>query len=159
MKERYRVALVIAVIVLGTMVALFAARAAEGKDTRYDGSSWVRAWSKTDRHISTSLGAAAVIFKVDYRWLKACNNDEAGNNMVYNYQGSGAFGPMQFMPSTFYAREHNRGVYAAWREAKRRGHPIPWRFARIGSRLGQAITAAFMFKMGRSSEWTGAACN
>lgn len=80
-------------------------------------------------------------------------HSEGGHGMVWNRQGSGAFGPFQFMRGTFYA--YVRPAFArAWVE----GQQIPVAYARWNSYLGQSFTAAHMFARGLSWHWTGRGC-
>lgn len=78
--------------------------------------------------------------------------------------GSYAFGPWQYMlgarpPSS--SRQwgtFGKYVHSAFRAARDRGASVPYRFKRPDSFVGQALTTAFMFKIGQSGQWAGAGC-
>lgn len=90
---------------------------------------------------------AAKRFGVSYSWLLACANSEGGTGPgdydKMNYQGSGAGGNFQFMESTFYAYIRAAGWKgeALWLNSEQ-----------------QALTAAYMFSIGESDQWTGLGC-
>lgn len=114
---------------------------------------WIRYWNARERQNALALKTAAGIFGVKYRWLRTCNLHEGGDRMVWNHEGSKAFGPMQFMSGTFWAHVHR-----AFSAAKARRRPVPFRFKRWDSYVGQAVTAAWMFATGRSYHWSGYGC-
>jgi hypothetical protein len=105
--------------------------------------------AEADFHASLWLASQA--FRVKYHWLHRCGHSEGSDAMIWNYQGSGAFGPMQFMESTF-----ERMSIAAWRQLGR--NAPPWKYRRWNSNIGQAYAAAWGFSHGRSHEWTGGGC-
>lgn len=90
---------------------------------------WVVATALADR-----------VFPGTRRWLLSCSSGEGGHGgFVWNHQGSGAGGWMQFMRSTY-------EPYAATARAvvRRRGYlvaPYLWGYDQP---LGQALTAAYM---------------
>lgn len=90
---------------------------------------------------------AANYHGVSYSWLVACANSEGGTGPsdydTPNTQGSGATGNFQFMPRTF------------WGYVGKSGAPKPWIYL---SSEDQAYTAAYMFKIGESGQWTGEGC-
>lgn len=180
-------AAIIAVLVVLALLIAGPANAGSSADRRYDNTRWIKLWTKRDHSWSESLRVASATYKVSLGWLQACNGDEGGNiarwklaitikspwqlgrggggGVGWNNIGSYAFGPMQFMldakpPSG----PHQWGtfgefVWRAFREARRRGVNIPYRFARPDSLVGQAFTAAFAFATGYSTRWSGAGCN
>lgn len=144
-------------------------------------SPWIGKWTRIDRNgIHASLFAASRVFGVSYLWLHACNHSEGGHVATlrlraslrtgaqpgWNTTGSYAFGPMQFMLSSkpaplrwpFRWGTFGSYMYAAFADARRRGTPVPTRFRRPDSNLGQAVVAAYMFARGHSGQWTGAGC-
>lgn len=103
------------------------------------------------------LYRASKRFGVSYNWIHDCSHDEGNTHYrgpIYNRLGSGAFGWMQFMPSTFEA--HDDDAFAVVRS---RGLHVPNRFKYVSSKIGQAVTASYMFYRGWSSQWTGGSCN
>jgi hypothetical protein len=114
-------------------------------------AEWERyfeSWEAMENDWHHALSSAAARFGVSYSWLHSCNHSEGGHGMGWNHQGSGAFGPMQFMSGTFYAYVDDAG----------RAADIPARYQRWDSWVGQAYTAAYMFGHGLSSHWVGAGC-
>ena len=110
-------------------------------------------WSTYERNFHNALTLAARTYGVSWSWLHNCGHSEGSDRMVWNHGGSGAFGPMQFMRGTFYGN-----VDAAWRFAWRRGVKVPTSYKRWNSNIGQAMTAAYMFRIGQSGHWVGAGC-
>lgn len=111
--------------------------------------SEVRYWNRLDRSMWKAVDAAAKEYGVSASWLHACVSSEGGHGgWVMNHQGSGAGGWFQFMESTFYG----------YVDSARSGNRFPKKYARWDSRVGQAFTAAYMFKIGESNQWTGAGC-
>jgi hypothetical protein len=112
-----------------------------------------RDWAKQDRKFTYALRKAARRYHVSYNWLLACALSEGlsrpGEPFVMNHGGSGAGGWMQFMEGTFYGNAPNA----------RRGNKFPRRYVKWNSKVGQAYTAAYMFHIGQSGQWTGAGCN
>lgn len=106
-------------------------------------------WERLDRDWHAALHFAADRFGVSFDWLHACNHSEGGHGMGWNYQGSGAFGPMQFMEGTFLGM--SRRAFEAAPE-------IPDEYRRWDSRLGQAVAAAWAFSRGYSYHWVGSGC-
>jgi hypothetical protein len=87
-------------------------------------------------------------------WHRA--NVEGGHGKwVWNSQGSGAGGWFQFMEGTFYGRANG-----AFEIAKARGFPVPNKFKKWDSLIGQNLTAAYMFDLGLecSGEGWAASC-
>ena len=111
--------------------------------------AWDRMWEARDRSMWKAVEAAAVEYGVSAAWLHACVSTEGGHNgWVMNHGGSGAGGWFQFMESTFYG----------YVDDARRTNRFPKKYAKWTSRVGQAYTAAYMFKIGQSGQWTGAGC-
>jgi hypothetical protein len=110
-------------------------------------------WSQYESHFHNALTLASRTYGVSYSWLHNCGHSEGSDRMVWNHGGSGAFGPMQFMRGTFYGN-----VGSAWSYAWSRGVRVPTSYKRWNSNLGQAMTAAYMFRIGQSGQWTGAGC-
>jgi hypothetical protein len=89
-------------------------------------------------------------------WLLSCSKTEGGwGPFVYNRQGSGAAGWMQFMPSTFYGNLDN-----ALADFYKRGFTVArGRVASVYSPLGQAIVAGYMRYYGKDrGHWYGSGC-
>lgn len=110
-------------------------------------------WASVESSFHSALRLASSTFGVSYGWLHSCDHSEGSDRFVYNRGGSGAYGPMQFMSGTFYSN-----VGAAFAYARMRGVAVPSQYARWDSDIGQAFTAAWMFKIGQSGQWTGAGC-
>lgn len=110
-------------------------------------------WSQYESSFHNALELASRTYGVSYSWLHGCGHSEGSDRMVWNREGSGAFGPMQFMRGTFYGN-----VNEAFRYARKRGVMVPWSYARWDSNIGQAMTAAHMFRIGQSGQWVGAGC-
>lgn len=148
-------------------------------ETRWPASNpWIRRWTVADGSIHPALSLAGRIFGVSYGWLHACVHSEGGHVSArklrralrwgtqpgWNTAGSYAFGPFQFMLSEKPApRATEWGTFGAYAEAaftsaRLRGQPVPYRFRRPDSNVGQAVVAAFMFSHGHSGQWTGAGC-
>lgn len=88
-------------------------------------------------------------------WADTCASSEGGHGgFVYNRQGSGAAGWLQFMPSTF-----DSVIDAAIARARARGlrNLPPW-VRSIKSPLGHALAGAEMIFRGRRGEWSGVTC-
>lgn len=87
-------------------------------------------------------------------WLMSCSASEGGYGpWVWNRQGSGAGGWMQFMESTFW-----RMFGSARADATSRGFVVPEGAASFYSPIGQALAGAWGVRNGRSFEWTGSGC-
>jgi len=136
----------VAVTLLTVYLFLLTIATATARDQRVD-------WASLNQNFHQSLRLAASTFRVSYQWLHACAHSEGGHGFIYSNSGSGAFGPFQFIRSTFYGN-----VGAAFQRAAARGTAIPIGYERWDSYLGQSFTAAYMFSIGESYEWTGAAC-
>lgn len=109
----------------------------------------IKYWARLDRSTWKSIDAAAREYRVSASWLHACVSSEGGHGgWVMNHQGSGAGGWFQFMKPTFYG-------YVG---RARSGNRFPKKYARWNSRVGQAYTAAYMFKIGESNQWSGSGC-
>lgn len=112
--------------------------------------AWNARWERLNRNMWQAIEAAAKEYGVSASWLHACASSEGGHNgWVMNHGGSGAGGWFQFMSGTFY------GYVGKARYVNR----FPAKYAYWQSRVGQAYTAAYMFKIGQSGQWTGAGCN
>jgi hypothetical protein len=124
-------------------------RLAQARDLKF------RRYAVINADFDTSLRFASNLFNVSFSWLHGCAHAEGGHGRwVPNSSGSGAGGWMQFMSGTFYGN-----VDSAFYAANRRlAHNIPAQYKSWYSRLGQAVTAAYMFRIGQSGQWTGAAC-
>lgn len=146
--------------------------------SKYDNTAWVRLWARRDHSLAQSIRVASATFGVSEAWLRACNRDEGGNvarwklavslrrgyGPGWNNRGSSAFGPFQFMlddrPPDHSGEWGTFGRYddAAFRAARARRVNVPMRFKRPDSFVGQALTAAYMFKTGEADQWQGAGC-
>jgi hypothetical protein len=114
-----------------------------------------RCYAVIDTDFHSSARFATNLFNISYSWLHGCAHAEGGDGRwVSNTQGSGAGGWMQFMSGTFYGNVDNAFASANAKLARN----IPARYKSWYSRLGQAVTAAYMFRIGQSGQWTGAAC-
>ena len=114
---------------------------------RYD--AWLNSWERLNGSMWRAVEAASKEYGVSASWLHACVSSEGGHGgWVMNHGGSGAGGWAQFMESTFYG-------YVG---SARAGNRFPAKYAVWTSRVGQAYTMAYMFKIGESNQWTGAGC-
>lgn len=87
-------------------------------------------------------------------WLLACSASEGGwGRFVWNRQGSGAYGPMQFMSGTFAGMSWRARVDAA-----SRGFVVPASASSWGSYLGQALAGAWAYRNGQTGHWSGHGC-
>lgn len=90
-------------------------------------------------------------------WLWSCSGGEGGHSgFVYNREGSGAAGWMQFMPDTF-----SKHVADAYADLDRRGFIVDHSTASLFHPLGQALVAAYMISHG-ATDWNpdeDAACS
>ncbi len=94
------------------------------------------------------------VFPGSRGWLISCSASEGGHtSYVYNRQGSGAQGWLQFMTGTFYAH-----VAAAARETVSRGFVFLKSWNSIFSPAGHALTGAYMYSRGMTFHWVGAGC-
>lgn len=144
-----------------------------------DSNPWIGLWTRRDYDLAESIRVAASTFRVSARWLTDCKDDEGGDTARrtlavtlhtgfgkgWNAGGRGtpAFGPWQFMLDRKPARHGEWGtfgryVHAAFAKARERRVFVPFRFKTPDSYVGQAITAAFMFSINQSHQWTGAGC-
>jgi hypothetical protein len=87
-------------------------------------------------------------------WLLSCSASEGGwGRFVWNTQGSGCGGWMQFQPSTFV------GFYArALADVRARGYRVPGSAASFYSPLGQALAGAWAIRNGMRHHWFGSGC-
>jgi hypothetical protein len=87
-------------------------------------------------------------------WLLSCSASEGGwGRFVWNTQGSGCGGWLQYVPSTF------AGFFArAQVDARRRGFRVPRSAASLFSPLGQALAGAWAYRNGLSYHWFGRGC-
>lgn len=127
-----------------------------------------RDWAWQNQKFTRALRRAARRYGVSYQKLLNCSLSEGlerpGEPWKWNGRkiwtlrrsptpqdvppgSSGAFGPMQFMHSTFYGNLY------------RTHGAIPKKYRDWHSKVGQANVAAAMFRDGRSSEWAGDGCN
>jgi hypothetical protein len=109
---------------------------------------------RADQDFERALRLASNVYGVSYSWLHSCAGSEGGfRGWIPNHSGSGAGGWMQFLAGTFYANVDGALTYARPRVRVSLGAYRSWY-----SRVGQAFTAAHMFRSGESSQWTGAGC-
>ncbi|CAB4174081.1 hypothetical protein UFOVP1574_23 [uncultured Caudovirales phage] len=107
--------------------------------------SWEAAVNYTGRYFGRDIAA----------WEWECSSGEGGHGgFVWNMGGSGAFGPLQFISSTFWGII-DRGIA----NARGRGMVVPAAARAWDSYLGQAIAGAQMIMEGRVREWTAPACH
>lgn len=132
---------------VGILTALcIAAPAIAGKQTTHT-IPWTGDWAQAVQRVQQAYPGSAA-------WLLACSASEGGHGgFVYNRQGSGAGGQMQFLEGTFW-----RMYAAAQADLAVRGYRIPASTASWYSPLGQAIAAAWGYTHGRRGEWYGAGC-
>lgn len=177
-------ALTVVVAVLGGGVGTSAAATRE--PLRYpDDNAWIRTWTHKDQSIYASMTTAAKVFRVSEHTLRSINDGEGGNvspeklrvtichpwklgAIGWNTQGSAAFGPMQFMLDYRGACNDSGawgtfGAYddAAFKDAKRRGVAVPYRFKHPASNVGQAIVTAYMLatpSTGGIGHWCASMC-
>lgn len=117
---------------------------------------------KANRNFHLALRLASRKFGVSYGWLHACAHSEGHihgyryknhvpqkhlglDPFIMNIGGSGAGGWMQFMEGTF----------DSYPEARK---SLPRQYRQWEDRLGQAYTAAYVFKTEGSGQWTGPGC-
>lgn len=87
-------------------------------------------------------------------WLLSCSSSEGGHGpFVFNRQGSGAAGWLQFMPSTFVWMFN-----AALKDAVSKGYVVPKQASSIYSPLGQALAGGWAVRAGHSGHWYGGGC-
>jgi hypothetical protein len=109
-------------------------------------------WYNSNFHYALSLASRTT--GVSWAWLHNCDHSEGSDAFVYNKLGSGAYGPMQFMHGTFYGN-----VGAAFYFVRHHGAPgLPSVYMNWSSNIGQAVTAAYMFRIGQSGQWSGSGC-
>jgi hypothetical protein len=112
-----------------------------------DRAALIRQRSCNNSNPTACAYLAAAYHGIDAGWLIACAKSEGGlGPSDYdrpNMSGSGATGNWQFMSGTF------------WGYVGRSGAPKPHIYL---SSEDQAYTAAYMFKIGESGQWTGAGC-
>lgn len=103
----------------------------------------------------TAVQLTQRVYPGTYSWLMTCSASEGGHGrFVYNHQGSGAGGWMQFMSGTFYAY-----VDHAFRDVRRRGFKVSRKHRSWHSPLGQALTAGYMRYTDRyRGHWWGNGC-
>ena len=87
-------------------------------------------------------------------WLLSCSASEGGwGRFVWNTQGSGCGGWLQYVPSTFV------GFFArAEADVRRRGFRVPRSASSLYSPLGQALAGAWAYRNGLSFHWFGRGC-
>lgn len=173
--------------VLGGGVTTGTAQANQETFRYPDNNAWIRLWDKRDYSIYPAIHVAASIFRVSERTLLTINDHEGGNvhrdrlrvticspyalgiggggGVGWNNSGSYAFGPMQFMLDSKPAcnNQNSWGTFgsyddSAFRDAKRRGVAIPYRFKHPASNVGQAVVAAYMISTGGISHWCASMC-
>lgn len=160
---------------------------ASGHGHMDENNRWIKTWTQKDVSVYRAIDEAAKTFGVSEGTLNKIVGDEGGNihpaklrrtlcdpwvygpagggGLGWNNGGSSAFGPFQFMldykAPCFRARDWGTfGSYddAAFREAKKVGNPVPYRFKHPASNVGQAITAAYMIDNGGFYHWCASQC-
>lgn len=115
-----------------------------------------RRLAAANRDLHLALKLASKHYGVSYSWLHACAHSEGHidgrrpgykekDPFIMNHQGSGAGGWMQWMESSFNAYPQARTM-------------LPYQYRQWKDRLGQAYTAAYVFKQEGSRQWTGSGC-
>lgn len=87
-------------------------------------------------------------------WLLSCSASEGGwGRFVFNSQGSGAAGWLQYMPSTF-----TGFIWRARVDAANRGYLVPESAGSLYSPLGQALAGGWAITHGMRHHWAGSGC-
>jgi hypothetical protein len=112
-------------------------------DVRPGYSGWQRAVEEVQR-----------VYPGTKNWLLSCSSSEGGwGRFVFNSQGSGAAGWLQYMPGTFV------GFYArAEADARRKGFRVDPRARSLYSPLGQALAGGWALRNGLTHHWVGHGC-
>ena len=169
------------VVITGLVIFLLVPANAQAQLT--NSNPWIKKWTRYDSSIYAAIKPAAFIFKASPRTMKTIVGREGGNvnprklkvslcrtwGKGWNVTGnSAAFGPMQFMldyrGACFNANAW--GTFGTWddaafRDAKSRGFPVPYRFKHPASNVGQAITTAYMLShshTGGIGHWCASMC-
>lgn len=101
----------------------------------------------------TAVRIVQRVFPGSRSWLLSCSASEGGHGpFVYNRQGSGAAGWLQFMSGTFYGNADDAILYT-----KNKGFIVP-NVYRLDSPLGQALTGGYMWTRGWTHHWYGNGC-
>jgi hypothetical protein len=141
---------------------------------------WIKKWRNYDRSAYAAIKPAAFIFKASPWTLRTIVELEGGNIVPWklkrslctgsqpgwNRQGSYAFGPAQFMLDSKPACRHSWGTFGRWDDeafiaAKKRGHPVPYRFKTPASNVGQMVVTAYMIThphTGGIGHWCASMC-
>ena len=139
-------------------------RTIQGLPTKTDKGSYrdsKRCHNRIDFHKTLQWGAKH--WRVSYSWLHACVHAEGGHGpqMIWNTQGSGAYGPGQFLPGT-YTRMAENAYWSLRRGGLRVSRALffdPKRpQGRPDTAHGQALAMAHAFSTGRSGEWSASPC-
>jgi len=122
-----------------------------------------KTWRQLRRDFHKALSFSADFWVVSYAKLHACAHAEGGHgpHMAWNSQGSGAYGPLQYMVGTYQSFSNE-----AFKTAKRAGLKVPtnmmWGGSRYSSRsdtpFGQAFTTGWAFSVGLNSHWAAWPC-
>lgn len=105
------------------------------------------AWEKAVQRVQR-------VFPNTQAWLLSCSAAEGGHGrFVYNSQGSGAAGWLQYMPGTFAGF-----IWKARADAERRGFIVPPSAASLFSPLGQALAGAWALQNSLKHHWVGSGC-
>lgn len=101
----------------------------------------------------TAVDIVQRVFPGSKSWLLSCSASEGGHGpFVYNRQGSGAAGWLQFMSGTFYGNADDAIAYT-----KNKGFIVP-NVYRLDSPLGQALAGGYMWTRGWTHHWYGNGC-
>jgi hypothetical protein len=141
---------------------------------------WIKKWKRYDVSAYKAIKPAAYIFKANPWTLRAIVDREGGNVVPFklkrslctgsqpgwNKRGSRAFGPAQFMLDSKPACRGDWGTFGTWDDAaflaaKKKGHPIPFRFKTPASNVGQMLVTAYMIThphTGGLSHWCASMC-
>lgn len=103
---------------------------------------------------SVAVDVTQRVFPGSKGWLLSCSASEGGHGgFVWNHQGSGAGGWLQFLRGTF-----ERHVDDAISIAKHRGFRLPASTRSYYSPLGQSLTGGYMWNRGWTGQWYGSGC-
>ena len=121
-----------------------------------------KTWRQLRRDFHKALSFSADFWVVSYAKLHACAHAEGGHTgMVWNGQGSGAYGPLQYMVGT-YKSFSNEAFKTAKRAGLRVPHKMMWGGSRFSSRsdtpFGQAFTTGWAFSNNLNSHWAAWPC-
>lgn len=160
-----KVRLIVLVVAFAAMLTFVSS---PGAADVYKKTRWVQKWSHIDRSIWPSVHVAARRFSVSESLMRDIVNGEGGNvnpqklrlslctatQPGWNTQGSYAFGPMQYMLGSKPACSRSWGTFGAYddrafREARRLGMNVPYRFKTPASNVGQSIVTAYIIRIGQ----------